>query len=112
MGLLDRFKKKEQPEQAVIVMLRGTGQDHAIYQQYDLSTLEDQIIATLDGTGLGTFDGNEVGPEGATLYLYGADAENLYTKIESTLRAYPLCRDSLVTIRYGGPGADQREVQL
>lgn len=112
MSLLDRFRKKPKAEQAVIVALAPSGLDQAVYDQNDLTTLEDQIIQSLQGTSLGAFDGNEIGPSGCTLYLYGPDAEALYAKIEPVLRSHPLCQSARVTIRQGGPGALQRETRI
>ena len=112
MSLLDRFKKKPKTEQAVIVALTPTGVDQAVYDQNDLSTLEDQIIQALQDTGLGAFDGNEIGPSGCTLYLYGPDAEALYAKIDPILCSHPLCQSAQVTIRQGRPEAQQREVRI
>ena len=83
-----------------------------MYQQCDLATIEDRIVAALAGTGLGEFDGNEIGPGETTLYLYGADAERLFAHLEPILTAYPLCRNARVVIRKGRPGAPQREVRL
>ena len=81
-------------------------------KQYDLATIEDRIVAALEGKTLGEFDGNEIGSGGTTLYLYGPDAEQLFALIEPLLAAYPLCQNARVTIRKGGPGAPQREVLL
>jgi hypothetical protein len=114
--MLDLFRKKwspkneKLPDQAVIVELRGAGLPDDVYEKYDLSTLEDQIMGALEGTGLGEFDGNEVGPSGASLYLYGPNADRLFERIENILKNYPLCRSAQVTIRYGPPGAAQRQV--
>lgn len=52
------------------------------------------------------------GPDRATLFQYGPDAERLFTAIEGTLRAHPLCQVARVVIRRGGPGAEEREVRL
>jgi hypothetical protein len=117
MGIFDVFKKKPEPlakefDQAVIIKLRGSGLPEETYDTYDLSTLEDQIMEVIDGTGIGEYDGNEFGPDGATIYLYAPNADQLYERIENTLKAYPLCRDAQVTIRYGKPGAAQRQVAL
>jgi hypothetical protein len=120
MGIFDKlFAKGEstvspqaQAEQAVLIHLNGTDLDQAVYEENDLMTIEDLLIAKLDGTGLGEFDGNEVGEGGATLFLYGNDAEKLFTRIEPVLRDYPLCQKAKVIIRQGKPGSQQREVNL
>ena len=100
------------PVQAVLVYLKGTGLPPHVYEQFDLATLEDQLTAAIIAGVLGEFDGNEVGPGETKLYMYGPDAERLFSGIEATLRAYPLCSGARVVIRKGGPGAGQREVLL
>jgi hypothetical protein len=98
-------------EQAVIVHL-DCGLPEHVYQQYDLATIEDRLIKVIKREQLGELDGNEVGPDEATLYMYGPDAERLFAGIESTLREYPLCQGARVEIRRGAPGAPLREVRL
>jgi hypothetical protein len=100
------------PSQAVLVHLDGQGLSDEVYEQHDLATIEDQLEAVIDAGGLGEYDGNDVGEEGATLYMYGPDAERLFAGIEATLRAYPLCRNARVVVRAGGPGAQEREIVL
>ena len=99
-------------QQAVIVYLEGANLPDHIYQEYDLSTIEDKLIEVLERYGLGEFDGNEIGPAEAILFMYGPDAERLFVGIEQTLRDYPLCQGARVEIRRGGPGAPQREIRL
>ena len=99
-------------QQAVLVHLDGTGLPDHIYREGDLATIEDRLIEVLEREGLGEFDGNEVGPEQTTLFMYGPNAERLFEVIEQTLRAYPLCQGARVEIRLGGPGAQQRELRL
>lgn len=104
--------QSEQPQQAVLVHLDGAGLPDHIYHEYDLATIEDMLIEVLERERLGEFDGNEVGPDQTTLFMYGPDAERLFDGIEQTLRGYPLCQGARVEIRRGGPGAPQRELQL
>ena len=99
-------------EQAVIVHVDSTGLPEDVYEQYDLATIEDRLIKVIKEDQLGEFDGNEVGRDEATLYMYGPDAERLFAGIESTLREYPLCQGARVEIRRGAPGAPLREVHL
>lgn len=114
MGLFDFLKKKPAPfpEQAVIVHLPGSGLPDEVYEQYDLSTLEDQLRAVIEKRKIGEFDGNEFGPNETVLYMYGPDAERLFREIEPVLRAYPLCKNGSASIRCGPPGTPQREVPL
>lgn len=100
------------PEQAVIVYLDGTDLPAEVYQNCDLATIEDRLTEVIERDGLGEFDGNEVGPTEAILFMYGPDAERLFSGVEQTLRDYPLCKGARVLIRRGKPGAEQREIIL
>jgi hypothetical protein len=99
-------------QQAVLVHLDGTGLPDHVYAECDLATIEDRLIEALSRGQFGAFDGNEVGPSETTLFMYGPDAEQLFTGIETILRGYPLCQHARVEIRRGGPGAEAREVRL
>jgi hypothetical protein len=120
MSILQRLfgKRRAPPEltgastQAVLIYLDGQGLPDHVYRDNDLSTLEDRLIQAIQAGALGEFDGNEVGPAETTLYMYGPDAERLFAGIESTLRGYPLSKNARVVLRYGGPGANQRELRL
>src|SRR5262245_18835193 len=92
------------PEHAVFVFLDTRSLPEEVYRDNELETLEDQLIDAITAAKAGVFDGNEVGPEEATLFMYGPDAERLYAAIEPVLRAYPLCKNARVRIRAGGPG--------
>ena len=78
----------------------------------NLLTIEDQLTAVIARERLGEFDGNEVEGARTTLYMYGPDAERLFSGVESTLRAYALCQGAKVIVRRGPPGSPQREVKL
>ncbi len=118
MGILSKlFKAKESnvsppASQAVIVYLDATNLPQEVYDQYDIATLEDQLIERIESGQLGEFDGNEFGAGEVVLYMYGPDAEAIFSGIEQTLLAYPLCKSARVVIRRGAPGADARELQL
>ncbi len=103
---------KREPQQAVIVYLDRVGLPKNVYQQYDLATIEHKLTQVIKRDSLGEFDGNEIGPTETVLFMYGPSAERLFTGIEQTLRAYPLCKGARVVLRRGGPGAEQREIKL
>lgn len=109
------FGKKAAPtknDQAVLVFLDGQCLPEEVYAEHDLATLEDQLIKVIESQTLGEFDGNEIGEGEVVLYIYGPNAEALFSGIEATLRTYPLCRNARVVIRQGNPGAAQRELRL
>ncbi|MHB9026499.1 MAG: hypothetical protein ACYC7E_20380 [Armatimonadota bacterium] len=102
----------EVDKQAVLIYLVDNDLPDEVYDQYDVATLEDQLIDVIDTQGLGEYDGNEFGPEETILFMYTPDAERLYAGIKSILESYPLCRNARAVIRYGGPGAKEREERI
>ncbi len=56
--------------------------------------------------------GTNSGPEETILFMYGPDAEKLFSTVESVLRNYRLCQGARVVIRHGEPGSSQREFIL
>jgi hypothetical protein len=115
------FIKEEDP-QALLIHLPGIAfpsetddkNDRATIQNQllDLNTLEDQLIEVFDKKNIGEFDGNEIGPDESILYMYGPNAEIIFTEIEEILRRNPLCQSSKVVIRYGKPGAPEKEIRI
>jgi hypothetical protein len=98
-----------QNEEAVVIFLDGLGLDDAVYQTYDLSTLEDLLTEQIEPDGIGELDGHETGQTQTTIYLYGPDAEELFSRVQPVLASYPLCQHSRAVVRRGGPGPSQRE---
>lgn len=103
---------KRSVEQAVLIHLDGVGLSQEIYENNDLATLEDQLIEALKKNDVGEVDGNEIGEGEAIIFTYGPDAEKIFSEIEAVLRSYPLCQNSRIVIRFGAPGAPQREVRI
>lgn len=99
-------------QEAVLISLDAQGLDDAVYEAYDLSTLEDLLSEQIEPDGIGELDGHESGPGHTTIYLYGPDAETLFSRVQPVLASYPLCQNSRAVIRRGGPGSSQREVVL
>jgi hypothetical protein len=97
---------------AVLVHLDGQGLSDHVFRDGDLSTLEDQLLRVVEDCAVGELDGNELDPAKTTLYMYGPDADRLFAAVEPTLRGHPLCRNARVVIRYGAPGASERELRL
>jgi hypothetical protein len=58
---------------------------------------------------VGELDGHESGVTKTTVFLYGADAEELFRIIEPILRDDPLCEGARVVIRQA---ADERRVVI
>ena len=77
-----------------------------------LDEIEDPLIEVIERSGVGEFDGNVMGPDGAVLYMYGPDADAIWNAIEPVVRAARLGPGSYVVKRYGDPGAPESRVEL
>ena len=97
-----------QNDEAVVISLDTQGLDDVVYRTHDLYTLEDLLTKELESDGSGELDGHEISPTQTTIYLYGPDAEEMFSKCRPVLASYPLCRNSRAVIRRGGPGSSQR----
>jgi hypothetical protein len=78
----------------------------------DLDTIEDPLIAAIETSGIGEFDGNAIGPDGAILYMYAADADALFEVVGPVLADIDLPAGSYAVKRYGPPGAIETRVNL
>jgi len=78
----------------------------------DLYALEDSLIEAIDVQDAGEFDGNEFGPEGVVLYMYGPDADALWSAVEPVLRGAGLSDGSHAIKRFGEPGAPEVRIDL
>ena len=83
----------------VLIELDGIHLPESVYKDCDIATLENRLEEVLEIGEQGELDGHETGPENTTLFLYGADAEDLFRAVEPVLRVYPLCSGARVTIR-------------
>ncbi len=97
--------------------------DHAVLVNFDyigttdltlLLELETKLEAAISAAKVGEFDGNEVATDGSdgTLYMYGPDADRLFDSVKPVLEGCPFMRGARITLRYGAPGANQRELVL
>jgi hypothetical protein len=76
--------------------------------------LEDRLIDRLDESGVGEFDGNEVGPLLSdtskieyTIYTYGNDAEAVAAAVLPEVCEFATDAEVTITKRYGEPGAPE-----
>jgi hypothetical protein len=90
-------------EQAVLIYLEG--------EDFDIMVrLSEKLTEAIENSGLGMFDGNEIGGNETVLFMYGPDAKLLFKQIDPILREDEFCRGAKAIIRWGGPGSPQREV--
>jgi hypothetical protein len=95
-------------EQALIVtlMLPHSDDSERIY------ALEDKLTAAIKMASAGEFDGDEFGKGTCTLYMYGPDAERLYSATIKIIRGYRPAKGSYVIKRFGKPGAKQERIEF
>ena len=94
-------------EQAVLIKITSLRDPAA-----GLDVIEDRIIEAIDRSSVGEFDGNEIGPDGATLYLYGPDADTIWRSIDGAIDRTALGPGSHVILRYGPPRSSSSRVDL
>jgi len=78
-----------------------------------LQALEDRLADAIDMHDAGEFDGDVLGPDDATLYMYGPDADRLFAAIRPVLKRVRFPIGSYVVKRYGDPGdPDVKETRV
>lgn len=97
-------------DQAVIVSLRlSDGSFGADDERQRVLLLEDQIIEAVDRAGVGAVDGHGFGDGVAELFVYGPDAEALFTAVESLVRAFNPATGSNVLLMYSSSSDDDAQ---
>lgn len=76
------------------------------YGQHDLEplfALEDRLSAAIELANVGEFDGNEIATDlsDGTLYMYGPDADALFTVVLPILKATAFLSGAEIVRRYG-----------
>ncbi len=94
--------------EGVAIYLDGISQPAEVYETTNPTELLDKLAEVL-GEDL-DYRGSWQGPRETALYLYGLDAEVLFSRIEPVLRHYPLSRNARVVI--GHKTENRREVHL
>ena len=77
-----------------------------------LDEIEDPLIEAIAAANAGEFDGNEIGPVDATLYMYGPDADRLFEVVKRVIAMLDIPADVQAVRRYGEPGAPEDHVWL
>jgi hypothetical protein len=100
-------------EQALIVYIRLSDEKSGTAEERQkIFKLEDQIIALVEKSEAGEYDGNEIGEGFFTLYMYGTSASKLWDVTLPAIKSYPALPGSYAIKRYGKPGAKQDRVSL
>ena len=86
----------------------------------DIVSLEAELAAALNG--LGIVDGHDFGlmlnPDagggltGASVYIYGPNADAMFAAVERVLASNAMGAESTVRLREGKPGTEERRVKI
>ena len=98
--------------EGLAVYLDGISLPDTVYASCTADELADRIEAALTSDPLAGIRGSWQGPEETAIYIYGTDADAMYSAIERVLREYPLCQNSRVVVRHGNPDLSPRELRL
>ena len=113
MGLFGKLFQKptppsSKPEHAVIVHLKLSDNQSGTKDERDrLFKLEDKLLAAFTDSRAGEYDGNEFGEGEFVFYMYGPNADALFSVAEPILRASELSKGGHVIKRYGKAGDPQ-----
>lgn len=77
-------------EQRVVVAFGGSDDAMPVGWMDRLLPVEEAAIEALEGSGLGSIDGNEIGDHGYELYFVGNDRHAMWAALESVLRESPV----------------------
>lgn len=103
----------EKQEQALLIYIRLSDDEHGeASEREELFHLEDEVMAALEGTEAGEFDGNEIGGGYFTLYLYGPSASRMWDVIAPVVVRFSAPAGSYAIQRFGTPGAEEHRVEL
>jgi hypothetical protein len=113
-----RFKRGDLEEvvifgrkEGLAIYLDGINLPDKVYDTCSSQGLADLIVDALDSVGA-EIRGSWVGRSETSIYMYGPDAESMFTHIEPILATYPLCQNARVVIRHGNPELHPRTVRL
>ena len=91
-------------EHAVIVHFRLHGGDFGSREEKErVAELEQDLEEAILEAAAGELDGDEFGQGECVLYMYGPDADRLFSTVEPILRASPLTELGYAIKRYGEP---------
>jgi hypothetical protein len=100
-------------EQALIITVKlrsglmGDGEERE-----RMFAVQGEISAAIKESGAGMLDGDEFGGGTCTIYLYGPNADRLYSLAQPILQKFDPPEGSYVTKRYGKPGARRQRFTI
>jgi len=104
----------EEDEDSVFLHLKLSGDKYGTPQERDrIRKLSHQLEAAIESKSAGELDGDEFGGGECKLFMYGPDADELFSTIEPILRQSSLVKGGWAVKRYGQETrADKKEVRI
>ena len=121
VGLFGRLFRRPQPsddhprsQHAVLIYIKLSDGDFGdVDQRTAIHQLCDSLTEGIARRHAGELDGDEFGGGECTLFMYGSDADALFSAVEPILRGSELCRGARVVKRYGeASDTNAREVTV
>jgi hypothetical protein len=101
------FGRKE----GLAIYLDGIGLPDETYEKCSCDGLAFLIAEALSSVD-GEIRSSWAGRSETAIYLYGPNAETMFSTIKPMLATYPLCQNARVVIRHGNPAFHPRTVRL
>jgi hypothetical protein len=75
-----------------------------------LFELEEALMAAVEQSGMGEFDGNEIAMDNSTCeyFMYGPNADDLFAVVRPILETSSIVVEGVATLRYGGVDEEAR----
>ena len=96
-------------QQCLGIYLDGVSLPAEVYATLDFDQVVDEIGAA---AGPDSFRGAWEGPEETAMFLFGPNAEEMFTRVEPVLRRLPIGQNARVVIRHGKASLNPREVRI
>ncbi len=80
----------------------------------EMFELEEKLESVIEENEVGEYDGNEVAVDGseAILYMYGPDADRLFSVVKPILEAASFMTGAVARLRYGPPEEGVLEIEV
>jgi hypothetical protein len=101
-------------EQAVVVHIPLSNDEFGTEQEQEAAfALEEELEEAVSASGVGEFDGNELGGGECVFFMYGPNADLLYSLVQPILRVRPIAARGYAIKRYGdADDPDAAEVRV
>ena len=96
-------------QQCLAIYLDGVSLPNDVYAELDFEQVVEQIAAA---AGPASFRGFWQGPEETGLFYFGANAEEMFARVEPVLRTLPIGQNARVVVRHGKDALKPRTVRM